>query len=101
MAGLVPANHANTTFAEEDADGRDKPVHDRKVKPRGSSVSGRLERVLDGFDRRELDIVQLAVDPFDPSDIDVLDDVAGLRVDRNGTARACPARPFIAAISAS
>src|SRR5215217_1443311 len=51
----------------------------------------RLHRVLDGRDLVELDIVELAVGPaLDPAQVDVLDDVAGLGIDRDGSARTLP-----------
>src|SRR3954470_13583297 len=49
-----------------------------------------FHRVLDVRDRGELDIVELAADLLDLADVDVLDDVAGLRVDRDRSARARP-----------
>src|SRR3982074_223798 len=51
---------------------------------------GRLGGILDGIELLELDIVKLAVDALDPPDIDGLDDVAGVRVDRDRPARAFP-----------
>src|SRR5262249_30779248 len=42
----------------------------------------------------ELDVVQLAIAALDPSDIDVLDDVARLRVDRHRAARTLPCHAF-------
>src|ERR1700729_1061042 len=49
-----------------------------------------LAGVLDGIEGLELDIVKLAADLLDLSQIDVLDDVAGLRIYRNRAARALP-----------
>src|SRR6185312_9602824 len=51
-----------------------------------------LAEILDGLEDLELDIVELAVGlrPCDPADIDILDDVACLRIDRDRAARALP-----------
>src|SRR5262245_2304251 len=54
----------------------------------------RLHRVLDGLERRELHIVQLAAGLLDLTHVDVLDDVAGLRIDRDRPARALPLHPL-------
>src|SRR6202011_530099 len=53
-----------------------------------------LAAILDGLERRKLDIVELAVDLLDLADIDVLHDVAGFRIDRDRTARALPLHPL-------
>src|SRR5882757_3272192 len=53
-----------------------------------------LAGVLDGVEGLELDIVELAVDLLDLADIDVLHDVAGIRVDRDRAARAFPLHPL-------
>src|SRR6516225_2988820 len=50
----------------------------------------RLADILDGLERLELDVVELAIDLLDLADVDVLHDVAGLRIDRNRAARAFP-----------
>src|SRR5262245_36365784 len=49
-----------------------------------------LQRFLDRVEFPALDVVTLAVDLLDLADIDVLDDVAGLRIDRDRPARALP-----------
>src|ERR1700750_1247457 len=49
-----------------------------------------FQRVFHGVEGGELYIVQLAVDLFDLADIDVLDDVARLRINGNRPARAFP-----------
>src|SRR5215813_2694836 len=54
----------------------------------------RLDRILDVLEGGELDVVELAVLLLDLADVDVLDDVAGVRIDRDRTARALPLRPF-------
>src|SRR5262245_46974488 len=41
----------------------------------------RLDRVFDILHGRELDVPELAVHPFDPAHIDVVNDVARFRVD--------------------
>src|SRR6516225_9788575 len=56
---------------------------------RSASLLG-LAGVLDGLKGCELDIVELAVDLLDPADIDILNDVARRRVDRDRAARALP-----------
>src|SRR6478672_11009770 len=61
--------------------------------PRSVRFRG-LDRILHVGDRRELDVVELASGLLDLADIDVLDDVAGLRIDRDRAARARPAHAF-------
>src|SRR6202158_973421 len=51
---------------------------------------GGFDRVLDRVEGRELDVVELTVLLLALADIDVLDDVARLRIDRDRTARALP-----------
>src|ERR1700744_1214479 len=53
-----------------------------------------LGRILHVRNGRELDIVELAVLLLDLADIDVLDDVAGVRIDRDRAARALPLHPL-------
>src|SRR3979409_2729976 len=64
--------------------------------PRSPPLSflGGFDRILDGLEGRELDVVELAVLLLDLADIDVLDDVAGVRIDRDRTARAFPFHPL-------
>src|SRR6202048_2683017 len=50
-----------------------------------------LARVLDRFEGGELNVVKLAVLLLDFADINVLHDVARLRIDRDRAARALPA----------
>src|SRR5882672_2862733 len=59
---------------------------------RGSSsrLHARLDRILDVLDLVDLDIEQLACDFLYTPDIDRLDDVARLRIDRNRPAGALP-----------
>src|SRR6185312_6463898 len=49
-----------------------------------------VPRILHGRIGRELLVDELAVDLLDLSHIDVLDDLAGLRIDRDGSARTLP-----------
>src|SRR5262245_41531062 len=49
-------------------------------------------RVLDGVEGRELDVIQLAALPLDLANVDVLHDVARLRIDRDRPARTFPAQ---------
>src|ERR1044072_3656740 len=62
--------------------------------PPGRSASirlhPRLDRILDVLDLVELDIDDLAVDLLNAADVDGLDDVARLRIDRDRPARAFP-----------
>src|SRR5215475_10709461 len=53
-----------------------------------------LAGILDGVEGLELDVVELAVDLLHLADVDVLDDVAGIRIDRDRTARALPLHPL-------
>src|SRR6476659_7910305 len=46
--------------------------------------------VLDRTEACELDVVQLALHPIDLANVDVVDDVAGLWIDRHRSARAFP-----------
>src|SRR6185437_7034485 len=50
----------------------------------------RLAGILDVIEGLELDVVELAADLLHFPDVDVLDDVARLRVDRDRAARALP-----------
>ena len=59
-----------------------------------STFSRRLHRVFHVRNRFEFGIPQLAVLLLDLADIDVLDDVAGVRVDRDRAPRAFPRHPF-------
>src|SRR5262249_12315588 len=52
-------------------------------RPHRLLLRGRLDRVLHVVVRGELDVVELSVLLLDLADIDVLDDVARLRIDRN------------------
>src|SRR5712691_133763 len=54
----------------------------------------RLERILDVLDLVELDVEELPADLLHPADIDGLNDVAGLRIDRDRPARALPLHPL-------
>src|SRR5262249_51632153 len=62
----------------------------RNAHPRGLLLHARLDRVLDVLDLVDLDIEQLPGDFFDTTDIDRLDDVARIGVDRDRAARALP-----------
>src|ERR1700737_1620964 len=53
-----------------------------------------LARILDRLEGRELDVVELAIDLLDLADVDVLHDVAGIRIDRDRPARALPLHPL-------
>src|SRR5882762_3769642 len=50
----------------------------------------RLAGILHRLESRELHVVEFAVDLLDLADVDVLDDVAGFRIDRDRAARAFP-----------
>src|SRR3712207_5729294 len=58
----------------------------RPRKPPDAADSARLHVGNGG----ELDVVELSADPLDPAHIHVLDEVAGLRVERHGSSRARP-----------
>src|SRR5262249_49724787 len=49
-----------------------------------------LQWVLDGFEGRKLDVVKLALDLLDLADVDVLDDLARVRINGDRPARAFP-----------
>src|SRR5262249_4586639 len=53
-----------------------------------------LAGILDGVESLEFDVVELAVNLLDLSDVDVLDDVAGLRIDGNRATRTFPLHPL-------
>src|SRR5438067_5721688 len=57
---------------------------------RSSLPARALARIFHRLESRELDIVELAVLLLDTADVDVLHDVAGLRIDRDRAARALP-----------
>src|SRR3954470_13077748 len=80
-------------------------IGDLKPKPRPSYGPSAMERspaisffrfagVLDGFEGLEFDVVEFTVNLFDLTDIDILYDIAGLRVDRDRAARAFPLQSF-------
>src|SRR5271155_3567761 len=79
-------------YATLPARGRDKsaPWDDAAL---AASLLG-LAGILDRIEFREFDVVEFAVDLLDLADIDVLHDVAGLRIDRDGAARAFPLHPL-------
>src|SRR5262245_32564919 len=54
----------------------------------------RFDRILDVLDRVDLDVEQLAAGALHAPDVDVLDDVARLRIDRDRSARAFPLHSF-------
>src|SRR5882757_7520420 len=54
----------------------------------------RLAGVLDRLEGLELDVVEFAVDLLDLADVDILHDVAGLRIDRDRAPRALPLHPL-------
>src|SRR5262249_10390772 len=62
--------------------------------PASIRLHARFHRILDVLDLVELDIDDLAVDLLDAPDIDRLDDVARLGIDRDRTARAFPRHAF-------
>lgn len=49
-----------------------------------------LGRIFDSLEGRDLRVVELAANLLDLADINVLDDVTGLRINRYGTARTFP-----------
>src|SRR5262252_7643481 len=49
-----------------------------------------FQRIFDGLEGRELDVVKLALHLLDLADVDVLDDLARLRINRDLPARAFP-----------
>src|ERR1700693_4997516 len=53
-----------------------------------------LAGVLDRLKSLEFDVIEFAVDLLDLADMDVLDDVAGIRIDRDRAARALPFHPL-------
>src|SRR5262249_45069805 len=71
----------------------------RRKQPARAPVPGRapallglllLQWVLDGFEGRKLDVVKLALDLLDLADVDVLDDLARVRINGDRPARAVP-----------
>src|SRR6266436_5524926 len=104
MAGLVPAIHAfspsggRKTWMPGTRPGMTERVEGSAqnrtgMTPTSASLLG-LARILDGLEGLELDIIELAVDLLDLADVDVLHDVAGVRIDRDRAARAFPIHPF-------
>src|SRR5690606_24764184 len=63
-------------------------IRGKGIPPRG--LLRRLGGIRDPLIGGELDIVEFAIDPLHLADIDVLDDLACVGIDRNGTARARP-----------
>src|SRR5215470_13814395 len=66
---------------------------DRRRQPASLRRVQLFPRVLDLRDRLKLDIGELAVNPLDTPHIDILNDVAGLRVNRDRPARAVRSLP--------
>src|SRR5579871_1976110 len=60
------------------------------ARPSSIRLHARLHGILDVLDFVELDIDERAVHLLDAADVDVLDDVARLRIDRDRAARALP-----------
>src|SRR5262245_40846564 len=50
----------------------------------------RLNRVFDGLKGSDLGVVKLAANLFDLADVNILDDLARFRINRNRSARALP-----------
>src|SRR5262249_31071948 len=59
-----------------------------------SVLHGGLEGILDVLDLVELDVDELAAHPLYPTNVDGLDHVTGLRIDRHRAARAFPTHPL-------
>src|SRR5262245_25885649 len=53
-----------------------------------------VRRIFHVRDRFELDVDDVVADLFDPADVDVLNYVAGCRIDRDRAARALPLHPL-------
>src|SRR5262249_14542918 len=98
MVARRPVDGHILTAAREAMQGRSRPplaarAAGRTAGARAPSALGLLlhfQRVFDGIEGRELDIVKLALHLLDLADVDVLDDVARLRIDRDRSARAFP-----------
>src|SRR5437764_15426057 len=63
---------------------------DQTAAGQGTLLLRGLGRILDGLESSELDVVELVADLLDLADVDVLHDVARLRIDRDRAARAFP-----------
>src|SRR5215813_14060796 len=94
MVARRPVDGHILTAARGAMQGRSRPPLSRSSRrtrgqragfaPRAPSALGLLlhfQRVFDGVEGRKLDIVKLALHLFDLADVDVLDDVARLRID--------------------
>src|SRR5262249_35437460 len=103
MVARRPVDGHIVTAARGAMQGRSRPplaafsrrTHDQRagLEPRAPAMFGLLlhfQWVFDGVEGRELDIVKLALHLLDLADVDVLDDVARLRIDRDRSARAFP-----------
>src|SRR6476469_7017575 len=71
--------------------GGPRPGHEPKIR---RPLLLHLQRILDRIEGRELDVVELAADLLHLADVDVLDDVARLGIDRDRPARALPRGPL-------
>src|SRR5215510_10141053 len=81
------------------APGPDGPGAGPPAKSGGEGVSrlllgGSLDRVLDGIEGREFDVVQFPADLLNLAHIHVLHDVPGVRIDRDRAARTLPFQAF-------
>src|SRR3989442_708791 len=81
-----PSNRTPMTGASMRSDDRPASVSGDA----DSFLHASFHRILDVLDLVELDVAQLAADLLHPPDIDGLDDVAGLGVDRNRATRTLP-----------
>src|SRR5437879_5774374 len=91
-----PSTSSLQLAAKKGVDARVKPGHDgeraelrRRTTRKPVSLLG-LAGILNRLEGREFDVVEFAVDLLDLADVDVLDDVAGFRIDRDRAARAFP-----------
>src|SRR5215467_7939324 len=84
-----PARRSYHIMATARAAMQDRFPGPRKLGPNGRLLL-RLQRILDRLEGRELDGPELAAHLLDLAEVDVLHDVAGLRIDRDRPARALP-----------
>src|SRR5579864_3703641 len=92
MAGLDPAIDVLCAAGKTWMPGA-RPGTTSKLRRQRASLL-HLARILHVLEGLELDIVELAIDLLDLADVDILHDVAGLGVDRDGPARAFPCHPL-------
>src|SRR2546421_6294246 len=102
MVSMIARRRSRILMAARGAmQGRYRPPASRRAAPSTAGARGKprapaarlllhFQRVFDGVEGGELHVVKLAIDLLDLADVDILNDLARLRVNGNRPARAFP-----------